>query len=69
MKINEIISEDAATGDTMSGNFGSVSFPMTPGTTKSSARKAVDPKGHLGLGKSNKSFKGFRQYKLDKKEK
>jgi len=67
MKINEIISEEAAAGDTMAGNIASVSFPMTPGTTKMASRKAVDPKGHLGSGKSNKSFKGFRQYKLDKK--
>jgi len=56
MKINEIISEEAAAGDTMAGNIASV--PSTLSSNMMKRNKST---------KSNKSFKGFRQYKLDKK--
>lgn len=62
MKVNEIIlNEDADGTSTMAGNFASVSFPMTPGTTKKQARKAVDPKGYLGNGKRKKPSVGYNQ--------
>jgi len=56
MKINEIISEDAAAGDTMAGNIASV-----PASLSSKMMKRKKPT------KSDNSFKGFRQYKLDNK--
>ena len=56
MKITDIIIENADAGVTMSGNIASVTFPMTPGTKKKDARKAVDPKGYLGDGKIKESF-------------
>lgn len=59
MKINDIISEDADAGTSMAGNFASVSFPMTPGTTEKQARDAVDPKGYLGKGKKKKKQPGY----------
>ena len=54
MKINEIISEDAEAGSTMSGNIASVASTMSSTLIKRPT-------------KSNKAFKGFREYKLDKK--
>ena len=45
----------------MSGNIASVSFPMTPGTTKKAARKAVDPNGYLGNGKKKKQSVGYTE--------
>lgn len=48
MKINDIITEDAVATSTASGDIANVSFPMTPGTSKSQARQAV------GLGKKKK---------------
>lgn len=61
MKISDIIlQEDADTGTTMSSNFASVSFPMTPGTKPKDARRAVDPKGYLGNGKRKKT-PGYNQ--------
>lgn len=61
MKIYDIITEDADGGDTMSSNFASISFPMTPGTKKKDARKAVDPKGYLGDGKRKKQSVGYTE--------
>ena len=61
MKICDIITEDADVGSTMHGNFASVSFPMTPGTKKKDARKAVDPKGYLGDGKRKKQSVGYTE--------
>jgi hypothetical protein len=58
MRINEIISEEAATGDTMAGNIASVSSALS-----SKMIKRTKPT------KSDNSFKGFRQYKLDNSEK
>ena len=63
MKINEIVTEDASVG-TASGNIASVSFPMTPGTTKKQQRQAVDPFGYTvnKKGKKQKSlFAGYTQ--------
>ena len=45
----------------MAGNVASVSFPMTPGTKKKDARKAVDPKGYLGDGKRKKQNIGYTE--------
>ena len=39
------IMEEASAGATASGNIATVSFPMTPGTTKKQQRQAVDPMG------------------------
>ena len=61
MKILDIITEEADAGSTMSGNIASVSFPMTPGTTKKAARKAVDPNGYLGNGKQKKQKVGYTE--------
>tara|TARA_B100001287_G_C22529350_1_gene456583 strand:- start:85 stop:336 length:252 start_codon:yes stop_codon:yes gene_type:complete len=47
MLIKHIINEDPSAGATSSGNIAAVSFPMTPGTTKAQARKAVDPFGKI----------------------
>lgn len=58
MKIYDIINEDAEAGTTMAGNFASVAFPMTPGTTERMARRAVDPHGYLN-GKKKKSKVGY----------
>jgi len=49
MKVFDIVNEDADGGDTMSGNFASVSFPLFG--KKKQIRRAVDPKGYLGDGK------------------
>lgn len=59
MKILDIINEDAEAGTTMAGNFASVSFPMTPGTTSKMARRAVDPQGYLTPKKKKKSKVGY----------
>jgi len=61
MKITDIIIENADAGVTMSGNIASVTFPMTPGTKKKDARKAVDPKGYLGDGKIKKQSVGYNE--------
>ena len=61
MKITDIITEDADAGSTVAGNVASVSFPMTPGTKKKDARKAVDPKGYLGDGKRKKQNIGYTE--------
>jgi len=61
MKITDIITEDADAGSTMAGNIASVSFPMTPGTKKKDARKAVDPNGYLGDGKRKKQSVGYTE--------
>ena len=45
----------------MAGNIASVSFPMTPGTKKKDARKAVDPNGYLGNGKRKKQSVGYNE--------
>jgi hypothetical protein len=58
MKINEIISEEAPTGDTMAGNFA-----VVPAALSSKMIKRTKST------KSDNSFKGFEQYKLDKSEK
>jgi hypothetical protein len=58
MKINEIISEEAPTGDTMAGNLA-----IVPAALSSKMIKRTKPT------KSDNSFKGFKQYKLDKSEK
>ena len=47
MKINDIITETATAGSTMAGNIAGISFPMTPGTTRAQAIKAVDPFGKI----------------------
>lgn len=49
MKVFDIINEDAEAGDSMAGNFASVSFPLFG--KKKMVRRAVDPKGYLGDGK------------------
>ena len=57
MKIYEVISEDAEAGDSMAGNFASVSFPLF-GKPKM-IRRAVDPKGYLGKTKNLKKQPGY----------
>ena len=57
MRINDIITEDATAGSTASGNIATIAFPMTPGTTKAQARKAVDPFGKI--------FKNARKKRKD----
>ena len=47
MLIKQIINEDPSAGATSSGSIAALSFPMTPGTTKAQARKAVDPFGKI----------------------
>ena len=44
MRWHEIINEDSD-ASIVSGNISTVSFPMTPGTTKAQQRAAVDPMG------------------------
>jgi len=61
MKITDIITEDADVGTSMAGNFANVTFPMTPGTKKKDARKAVDPNGYLGDGKIKKQSVGYNK--------
>jgi len=64
MKISDIIVEEASAGATASGNIATVSFPMTPGTTRKQQRKAVDPMGYTvnKKGKKQKSlFAGYTQ--------
>ena len=58
MRIYDIIIEDAEAGTTMAGNFASVSFPMTPGTSRMASRLAVDPHGYLN-GKKKKKKVGY----------
>ena len=57
MKISDIIVEEASA-------IATVSFPMTPGTTKKQQRQAVDPMGYTvnKKGKKQKSlFAGYTQ--------
>ena len=53
MRLHEIIREDSD-APSVSGNVATVSFPMTPGTTKAQQRAAVDPMGHTVNKKSKK---------------
>ena len=46
MRIHEIVVETASAGATGSASIASVSFPMTPGTSKKKQRQAVDPFGY-----------------------
>ena len=58
MKINEIMETTTA------GAVSTVSFPMTPGTTRKQQRQAVDPMGYTvnKKGKKQKSlFAGYTQ--------
>ena len=58
MKISDIIlNEEAEAGTSMAGNFASVSFPLF-GKEKM-IRRAVDPNGYLGNGKSQKKSVGY----------
>lgn len=59
MKIYDIIYEDAEAGTTMAGNFATVAFPMTPGTSRMASRLAVDPKGYLNNKKKKKKTIGY----------
>ena len=64
MKISDIIVEEASAGATSSGAIATVSFPMTPGTTKKQQRQAVDPFGYTvnKKGKKQKTlFAGYTQ--------
>ena len=58
MKIRDIIiREEASAGATASGNIATISFPMTPGTTKKQQRQAVDPFGYTVNKKGKKKRK------------
>ena len=62
--INAVIDYDIYHSKNLNGpysNIASVSFPMTPGTKKKDARKAVDPKGYLGDGKRKKQSVGYTE--------
>lgn len=54
LKIRDIIiREEASAG----GNIATISFPMTPGTTKKQQRQAVDPFGYTVNKKGKKKRK------------
>lgn len=58
LKIRDIIiREEASAGATASGNIATISFPMTPGTTKKQQRQAVDPFGYTVNTKGKKKRK------------
>lgn len=63
MRWHEIM-EEASAGATASGNIATVSFPMTPGTTKKQQRQAVDPMGHT-VNKSKPKKKSQSAYKIE----
>lgn len=63
MRWHEIIKEDSD-APTTSGNMATVSFPMTPGTTKAQQRAAVDPMGKT-VNKKNKKKATGTAYKIE----
>ena len=54
LKIRDIIIREEAIA---SGNIATISFPMTPGTTKKQQRQAVDPFGYTVNKKGKKKRK------------
>lgn len=54
LKIRDIIIREEASA---SGNIATISFPMTPGTTKKQQRQAVDPFGYTVNKKGKKKRK------------